>query len=1706
MDKEETIKKINLGNLEELNETNLDYILEDKNIKELFFKKVKELKYIPSIIIEDDINLGFFLDILLKEEYLHIFLDSLKNNNYISFIESLYGNVIDEILQRNNTNLEELKEKLEKYKDDNRQEVINYLSHLEDSYLFIKDDKIMDYIITNKLYNLLGVIDLNSKNEYLNEFIVEALLNNGLQVEYGYFFDFKTEEIIKKVYSNSKEDLLNIIRNSMKDTNEKREELFLAITDLIPDLKEDVANMLFPEELLSIYSKIYIELNEVDYDFLKFIEDLFKKENIDFVNIPNNFPIEMFSLKNYEYLYKVLLKSCNKEQFEKIDINYQLNDEELINICLKKIVEFQIPYSEFHNNHIHRITEYFKKLSLDQNNPLQLNLDDYTRHLYELNNDNEKLLLNAIEKDETISTTAMMNLLNLFIYFNDEKISNIFSKALESDKFDKQEMYDNLIQELDKMKDIPSSNNNYLNNSLYLIDDIDSNKEVIIKKKLLKTIEPFIKKHNNVPLDLTKYFSSDIIKNNSLINASDEFFNNHLYFKTEDKEIIKLLYDEVINRLNNNRKVDYRILLNISNYIPVDYNYFNNENLVFNMDDMDILNYVKDIENPILFKKLSDAFSNKSIKLNHFITVMFIRSYIKLNDESLFKYAKNILNLSTSNWDLYVYLSNNIIKNEILKNLVIEYIKEKDEVPIFLTEKLGIDYVKQYTLTQKGNNYFESFSDGESYLSTNNKAVLNLLYEKIKERLNNNQKVDINYLFYLKSKNVKIDYNYFDNNNIIYNFNNDKKIKMFIKDRLSDTLLLEKIGNCLTKCNTLTDSILRLSDTSDIIKEKLIECIQNNKIKINHFNEYCFQSGILEKLIEKGYTKDLVDYLIHHNSILSEIKEKTLNNFIKGIITEYAIDENNFQKIKNIYGNNILLLFGNEKFLTLLNQSNENVDRFLDIIKIRKLNTTMIEAINDSLRQNIFAKENKDTIMNIYQNIIILLQNGISNEDKEKYISELANTIPSDFNIKNALINYYKSLDISKDDEEIIINSIDNDLINLFSKDKREFISKLFDLILVNQNIYSPYLNIITTKYIIEKRNQYASNNDIYNDTNIEYNYEQKKVDDYLFNYLLKNDYDYLIDILCAITKEREVLNYLKNPSNDISKDNLINMKSIINDLRRRFYENIKYYRKYDYLPSKYKFLEKTEEFKKSIKKIPLFPNRLLDLDSEISKIDIKVLFDNVINDEKKYNSLQKIINKYRILDWDNLFNRSVSKLAIGTDDGLYTFINCFSKIYDSEIKIKQKNISKTAKIMMKKGYSKEEIEKYIEEEKNKELEFNAFKILKYCSTYSGYANYYKIILGIEDFELIKANPKPYSGDGTSEDRLLKCVKLQIENIQNNDITIPSSIEDISVKDNKSLRVIIGNRASSFNLTHGERTGACMRAYGIADNTSNRYKESMFEKMHKDSRCFHITFQDPKTGEYVSRVSGFRNGNTIFLNQLRHSVSSNYTDEEVIEACKEAANIIIENSNESEMPIENVVVSPSEALFGYETQHLSETDIGKGVFYGYKDVTNNAVVLATTGQNGKAKDVILNPEQPHYKCVRMPVKEYTQEDMDYNKHIEIQRIRVLKECVEHKEEENYYERCDIDLLELETEYIYVILGQDFVVTLDNNYEIRFDIIDGDERATLEMKEAIEKIELIKNKYTEGLGGKSNDKVYYRYNGRRNCRLFHRSAAGCRQEG
>ena len=121
------------------------------------------------------------------------------------------------------------------------------------------------------------------------------------------------------------------------------------------------------------------------------------------------------------------------------------------------------------------------------------------------------------------------------------------------------------------------------------------------------------------------------------------------------------------------------------------------------------------------------------------------------------------------------------------------------------------------------------------------------------------------------------------------------------------------------------------------------------------------------------------------------------------------------------------------------------------------------------------------------------------------------------------------------------------------------------------------------------------------------------------------------------------------------------------------------------------------------------------------------------------------------------------------------------------------------------------------------------------------------------------------------------------------------------------MHVVVGNFTHPSNLTHGERTGACMRIGGAG--------KSLFDFCLEDDNGFHIRFVNPKTGKFVSRVSGFRNGNTVFLNELRFSEDSEYTNKDVVEACKLIARELIEVSKESELPIDNVVVTDFNQTF-----------------------------------------------------------------------------------------------------------------------------------------------------------------------------------------------
>jgi hypothetical protein len=471
-----------------------------------------------------------------------------------------------------------------------------------------------------------------------------------------------------------------------------------------------------------------------------------------------------------------------------------------------------------------------------------------------------------------------------------------------------------------------------------------------------------------------------------------------------------------------------------------------------------------------------------------------------------------------------------------------------------------------------------------------------------------------------------------------------------------------------------------------------------------------------------------------------------------------------------------------------------------------------------------------------------------------------------------------------------------------------------------------------------------------------------------------------------------------------------------------------------------------------------------------------------VLSDENKYKCLLKVMNKYKILDWGNIFDGPISDLSLGEyTPSLYNFINAFNTIYEVEMKnLKKKRvelIEEGVKDLRENGADEEKIEKFIKykEDEPYEINLNAFKILKYSTIYSSISNAHKVILGLENFELVRRNDQPNSAyRGTTEQRLDYDADLMIKMVQMDEITIPSFVKNHSYdkEGKRPLQAIVGCKADPRNLTQGERTGACMRAYGHAHD--------LFTFVNSDARGFHVTFVDPEDGEYISRVSGFRNGNTVFLNQLRYSCNhKKYSDEDVIEACVDIANELIERSKGSEMPIENVVCSPCYALLGHTTQLLSEWDIGRGVYNGYKDVNQNAVVLATVGKKGVAVPLKLNPVQPVYQPCRLPVVEYKYPEISDNIKVLIQRIDAIKVCIQECENNPYYYKSiDFDFEILENEYSYAILGQDFYVALDMNGNIIKNIAVENERSLAEYNDAINKVELFKQNMV--LGGMKND--------------------------
>ena len=425
-----------------------------------------------------------------------------------------------------------------------------------------------------------------------------------------------------------------------------------------------------------------------------------------------------------------------------------------------------------------------------------------------------------------------------------------------------------------------------------------------------------------------------------------------------------------------------------------------------------------------------------------------------------------------------------------------------------------------------------------------------------------------------------------------------------------------------------------------------------------------------------------------------------------------------------------------------------------------------------------------------------------------------------------------------------------------------------------------------------------------------------------------------------------------------------------------------------------------------------------------LQNLDIDLLLNGVLADDKLYNSLLEIMKVKKIHLFDNRIFNYITSSNLGlviSPTTIADFINYYYKIMEE---------SKSATNPLD---STPEIIKF----------FDYFEILNQANSFTASSNMYNIIFGDVDARLIKADPGSLSSGLESSVRFDIAVDDIIKSYKKTELAIPSCDKVVPLSSKKSIEVIVGNTTNPCNLTHGERTDACMRIGGIAN--------ALYRFAIDSPHGFHIRFEDPKTHKYISRVTGFRNGNSIFLNELRESLDSYYSDEDIIEAVQIIAKQLIEMTKDSEDPIENVFITGEQIMQKANkkqipTVSLTKLDVSEGFEKVYTDYAPSipARLLATSAEMGHKKiEHYIHP--PKYKTQRSKPKIIINDFEDAPKLIN--KVHVIKQLINGKKLED-----KVDILDLSDDIIYCIANDDWYIYITRDFTMHTEVIDIDPRA------------------------------------------------------
>ena len=854
--------------------------------------------------------------------------------------------------------------------------------------------------------------------------------------------------------------------------------------------------------------------------------------------------------------------------------------------------------------------------------------------------------------------------------------------------------------------------------------------------------------------------------------------------------------------------------------------------------------------------------------------------------------------------------------------------------------------------------------------------------------------------------------------------------------------------------------------------DKIMACIDDDLISLNEFTKKFILFIMTDEAFLSFYANNdiyLTELIIsaakelNNKEWLSSRKIYTIPFYqlFKGKLAKlYKIDEENLDIVYNITGPDIIDYLGNENIHNLMNLDKKDLLKILSLFPRQRITMDDLTEIYQSIREYTFPKDNPENAR-IFYNIL----EAIKNNDEET-LDSLTTEIDSCF------------------DEKLF-----NELNSLYQLSELGFSAtnhtKMLELIILkiqtspNSEKYKTILHTICNYYINCKRKEFADINNMGEQLQLQFEYDDRNVKEELAQFIAKNINDR--DLLEKLIKS------LKN--NGFTTEEIKNLFYVLRGNKEKSSVSPKILKKFDkFNQSIFDFISEMGllyQYKKALenqgkikKNYTLTGMRYLDISKILSNLKIDNVLKVINGNESTFETLKMLFKAKKIhllpININNLFRTSNTSFSY-TEEIIAAIINHYPEIYSYEQKkaIKRKRnqlISITAKINKltlegKLGKANKLIKQKdrIESELKGEVSIvlTPVQALLGADAYKAVSSVYSLILTPEDARLIKDNPGPARAEykNKNNQRLKEAVEYTKLLFQRKELSIPTLNEVLHVNENTDIRVLVGNFTDSANLTHGERAGTCLRIGGQGEN--------LFHNAITNKDCCHIKFEDSITGEYLSGITCFRIGNTLLFNEAREILNKDILSEaDFIKAIRTIARTLIANSKKSSYPIENVIISKTGLLRNYpKSVDLNIGENGETINRIYNNINpSNCIVLATSSPNEFAPLNFNNEGLPSYLPARRIPKQVTEKEklMSY-----VNRIESVKDLLNG---------VDYRLLKgkvIKQDLYYALVNDEWYIYIDTEGNIFSNCIEADERAVKEYREELQKVEEKVEEMKEG---------------------------------